>query len=432
MLKRSLASSLWLGLWLLCSVVLAQSATVSGEWPQFRGPLRDGVSSDTGLLTQWPDDGPPLVWKTQGAGRGYGSVSIVGDRLYVLGDGLSVVEDADEYVVCFSKTDGSVIWKTRLGPPWTSGRDDWQSSRSTPTVDGELLYVLTPHGDLVCLETATGTERWRRNMAKNFGGQKGDIWGYSESVLIDGQRLVCTPGGRTATMVALDKMTGDEIWRSVWENDRGAGHASIMISEVGGTRVYVNTTAGGALGVRAEDGHLLWTYDIDRTTSVIPNPIVRDDLVFFTAGYRRGGALLRQVPGDNGAVAIETVYPLNPELTNKHGGVVLVGDHLYGDTDDQGIPFCAEFTTGQIVWKERGPGRGSAAVSAADGHLYVRWANGIIALVQATPEGFQTRGAFRIPGSGDRPSWSHPVIVGGRLYLREGDAILCYDVTKTD
>ncbi len=430
MLKRLVATSLWLGLCLLSSVVAAQFPTVSGQWPQFRGPLRDAVSSDTGLLTHWPEDGPPLAWQARGAGRGYGTVSIVGDRLYTLGDGSSIVQDADEYVVCFSKIDGAVIWKTRLGPAWTSGRDDWQSSRSTPTVDGDLLYILTPHGDLVCLETATGAERWRKNMAKDFGGQKGDIWGYSESVLIDGQRLICTPGGRTATMVALDKSTGDESWRSVWENDRGAGHASIVISEVAGTRVYVNTTAGGALGVRAEDGHLLWTYDIDRTTSVIPNPIIRDDLVFFTAGYRRGGALLRQVPGDNGAV--ETVYPLNTELANKHGGVVLVGDHLYGDTDDQGIPYCAEFLTGQIVWKERGPGRGSAAVVAADGHLYIRWANGVIALVKATPEGFQQRGSFQIPGSGDRPSWSHPVIVGGRLYLREGDAILCYDVTKTD
>jgi outer membrane protein assembly factor BamB len=432
MLKRSVAKSLWLGLWLLSSVVVAQFPTVSGQWPQFRGPLRDAVSSDTGLLTQWPDDGPPLVWQTRGAGRGYGTVSIVGDRLYTLGDGLSIVQDADEYVVCFSKSDGAVIWKTRLGPAWTSGRPDWQSSRSTPTVDGDLLYVLTPHGDLVCLETATGTERWRKIMAKDFGGLKGDSWGYSESVLIDGQRVVCTPGGRTATMVALDKATGDEIWRSVWENDRGAGHASIVISEVAGTRVYVNTTAGGALGVRAEDGHLLWTYEIDRTTAVIPTPIIRDDLVFFTAGYRRGGALLRQIPGDNGTVSIETVYPLNTDLANKHGGVVLVGDYLYGDTDDQGIPYCAEFMTGRIAWKERGPGRGSAAVAAADGHLYIRWQNGIIALVKATPEGFQPQGSFQIPGSGDRPSWSHPVIVGGRLYLREGDAILCYDVTKTD
>jgi outer membrane protein assembly factor BamB len=182
--------------------------------------------------------------------------------------------------------------------------------------------------------------------------------------------------------------------------------------------------------VRAEDGRLLWTYGIDRTTAVIPTPIIRGDLVFFTAGYRRGGALLRQVPGNDGQVTIEVVYPLNTDLANKHGGVVLVGDHLYGDSDDQGIPYCAKLMTGEIVWKERGPGQNSASVAVADGHLYIRWASGTIALAKATPDGFHVRGSFKIPGSGDRPSWSHPVIVGGRLYLREGDAILCYNVSK--
>jgi outer membrane protein assembly factor BamB len=358
-------------------------------------------------------------------------VAIVGDRLYTLGDGLSIADDQDEYVVCFALADGAVVWKTRLGSAWTSGRPDWQSSRSTPTVDGDRLYILTPHGDVVCLETATGRELWRKNMAKDFRGQKGDGWGYSESVLIDGQRLICTPGGEAATMVALDKMTGAEIWRASRPGDRGAGHASAVISEVGGTRVYVNTTAGGALGVRAEDGRLLWSFEIEKTTAVIPTPIIRGDLVFFTAGYGRGGALLRQIPRANGLVEIETVYPLNTELANKHGGVVLVGDHLYGDSDDRGTPFCAELMTGKVVWKERGAGRNSAAVAAADGHLYIRWANGTIALVRATPDGYQERDSFQIPGSGDRPSWSHPVIVGGRLYLREGDTILCYDVSKS-
>jgi outer membrane protein assembly factor BamB len=430
MLCRALISSVWLSLWFWSPAVFAQFSTLAGEWPQFRGPERNAVSSDTGLLTEWPENGPPLVWEARGAGRGYASVAIVGDKLYTMGDGLSIADDEDEYVVCFRLTDGAVVWKAKLGPAWTSGRPDWQSSRSTPTVDGDLLYILTPHGDLVCLESATGNQRWRKHLAKDFGGKKGDGWGYSESVLIDGDRLICTPGGETATMVSLDKKTGAEIWKTAWPNDRGAGHASVVISEVGGTRVYVNTTAGGALGVRAEDGRLLWTYGIDRTTAVIPTPIIRGDLVFFTAGYRRGGALLRQIPGNDGQVTIEVVYPLNTDLANKHGGVVLVGDHLYGDSDDQGIPYCAELMTGEIVWKERGPGQNSASVAVADGHLYIRWASGTIALAKATPDGFHVRGSFKIPGSGDRPSWSHPVIVGGRLYLREGDAILCYNVSK--
>jgi len=430
MLHRALRSTLWMSLLLWSPAAFGQFATLSGAWPQFRGPERNGVSPDTGLLTEWPENGPPLVWKARGAGRGYASVAIVGDKLYTMGDGLSIAEDADEYAVCFNLADGAFVWKAKLGRPWASGQPDWQSSRSTPTVDGELLYVLTPHGELICLESASGAERWRKHMERDFGGKKGDGWGYSESVLIDGDRLICTPGGDSATMIALNKKTGGEIWKAARPNDRGAGHASVVISQVNGTRVYVNTTAGGALGVRAEDGRLMWSYEIDRTTAVIPTPIIRGDLVFFTAGYKRGGALLRQIPGNDGTVSIEVVYPLNTELANKHGNVVLVGDHLYGDSDDQGIPFCAELMTGKVVWKERGPGRRSASMTAADGHLYIRWQSGAMALVQASPEGYRQTGSFQIPGSGDRPSWSHPVVVGGKLYLREGDSILCYKVAK--
>lgn len=429
MVRRVLISSLCVSLVMGASVAWGEIATLTGVWPQFRGPTRQAVSPDTGLLTAWPDGGPPLVWQAEGAGRGYASVAIVADRLYTMGDGLSIAEDDDEYVVCFRLSDGEFLWKARLGPPWTSGRADWQSSRSTPTVDGELLYVLTPHGNLVCLEAATGNERWRKHLVDDLGGRRGDGWGYSESVLIDGERLICTPGGESATMVALDKTTGEVIWRASRPGDRGAGHASAVISQVGGTRLYVNTTAGGALGVRARDGQLMWSYPIDRTTSVIPNPIVRDDLVFFTAGYRRGGALLRQIPARNGRVSIQEVYPLRTELTNKHGGVVLVGDHLYGDSDDSGAPFCADLMTGEVVWRSRGAGRGSACIVAADGHLYIRWTCGTVALVPASPDGYREQSTFRTPGSGDRPSWSHPVIADGRLYLREGDTILCYDVT---
>jgi len=403
---------------------------LSGEWPQFHGPQRNAVSSDTGLLTEWPENGPPLVWEAKGAGRGYSSVAVVGERLYTMGDGLSIADDKDEYVVCFNRADGAFVWKAKIGPAWNSGQADWQSSRSTPTVDGDLLYTLSPHGVLVCLESAAGKEVWRKDLKEDLGGKKGDGWGYSESVLIDGDKLVCTPGGESATMVALNKKTGEVIWKAASAGDRGAGHASVVISEVGGTRVYVNTTASGPLGVRAEDGQVLWTYPIEKTTAVIPTPIVRGDLVFFTAGYDRGGALLRQVPGGNGEVKVEEIYPLNKDLNNKHGGVIMVGDYLYGDSNDQGIPFCAELMTGKIVWKERGPGKRSAAVLAADGHLYIRWADGTLALAQASPDGFTTSGSFKIPGSGGRPSWSHPVVVGGKLYVREGDSILCYNVAK--
>ncbi len=413
----------------VCVLLCGQISHALGDapWPSFRGPDRTGVSSDSSLLDEWPADGPKLVWEAVGAGRGYASVAIADGKLYTLGDGLSTAPDKDEYLSCFDVTSGEQLWTAKTGEPWTSGKEDWQSSRSTPTIDGDRIYALTAQGALVCFGT-NGKEVWRRDLTEDFAGKKADSWGYSESVLIDGPTLVCTPGGDKDTMVALNKLTGETLWTCARANDRGAGHASVVISQIGGTKVYVQTTGSGAMGVRAKDGKLMWTYDIEKTTAVIPTPIVKDDLVFFTAGYDRGGALLRQVPTNSGDVEVKEVYPLNRELQNKHGGIVLIGDQLYGDQGDKGIIFCANLMTGEVIWKSRGPGSASASVTAADGHLYVRYSNGVMALVKAQTSGFEDKGNFKIPGSGSRPSWSHPVVVGGKLFLREGDKILCYDV----
>lgn len=414
--------------WGLLLVVPGIAGGAEPAWPSFRGADRTAVSAETGLLQQWPADGPQLVWRTKGAGRGYASLAIAGGKIYTLGDGSSQAEDADEYLLAYDQKDGKLLWKTKTGPAWNSGQPNWQSSRSTPTVDANRVYAVTPHGALVACDTQTGQEVWRKDLKKDFGGNKGDGWGFSESVLVDGDRLICTPGGDKMTMVALNKENGDTIWTSSRPANRGAGHASIVISEVAGTKVYVQSTASGPMGVRASDGKLLWNYDIDRTTAVIPTPIVRGDLVFFVAGYKRGGALLKQVPADNGEVKIEEIFPIKPELANKHGGVVLVGDHLYGDSDDNGIPYCADLMTGDIKWKKRGSGKGSAAMVAADGRIYIRFADGTMVLAKADPSDYTEVGSFKIPDSGNRPSWSHPVILGGKLYLREQDEILCYDI----
>jgi outer membrane protein assembly factor BamB len=413
---------------LIAALIVSTVAIAHAEdnWPTFRGAQRTGVSDDTGLLTRWPDGGPKLVWKAEGAGLGYASVAIDNGNLYTLGDGLSTASDKDEYLSCFSEATGQQLWKSKTGAAWTSGKPDWQSSRSTPTIDGQQLYVLTAFGDLICF-TTEGEEVWRRSLKDDLMGKKADSWGYSESVLIDGDRLVCTPGGPQNTMAALDKRTGKTQWTCSRPEDRGAGHASIVISDVGGTRVYVQTTGSGAMGVRASDGKLLWTYDIQKTTAVIPTPVIRGDLVFFTAGYGTGGTLVRQVPTADG-VDVEEIYPTTPTLQNKHGGIVLVGDHLYGDSGDSGVPFCAELMTGEVLWKSRGSGKKSASVTSADGHLYFLFSDGTMVLAEATPDGYEERSSFVVPGSGDRPSWAHPVICGGKLYLREGDAILCYQL----
>lgn len=411
----------------LCAFAELSSA---GDWPTFRGTNRSAVSPDTGLLDKWPAEGPPLVWKTTGAGRGYSSLAIQGGRIYSLGDAPSIVDDKDEYLVAFSEADGKPLWKAKVGAPWTSGKPDWQSSRGTPSASDEFVYTVSPQGELVCCQTASGSEVWRKHLMQELGGKKADGWGYSESPLIDGELVICTPGGEQTTMAALNGRTGQPVWKMVRPGDRGAGHASIAIAEIGDVRVYVQTTGSGAMGVRASDGELLWSYPIDQTTAVAPTPIIRGDYVFFAAGYRRGGALLQQIPGENGTVTIKEIYPLQTKLANKHGGVVLVGDYLFGDTDDSGVPYCADFLTGEIKWQKRGSGKGSAAMAAADGHLYIRYADGTTVLAKADPTDYVEVGSFRPSGSGDRPSWSHPVILDGKLYLRDQDVISCYNVRK--
>ncbi|MCO8122860.1 PQQ-like beta-propeller repeat protein [Stieleria sp. TO1_6] len=409
------------------SLALVTTAAADDSWPTFRGTQRSGISSDTGLLQDWPDEGPELIWTAEGAGRGYASLAIADGKIYTLGDGLSTASDKDEYLVCFDQETGNQLWTAKTGEPWTSGKPTWQSSRSTPTVDGDRVYVLTAQGQLICF-TTDGSEVWRKHLKEDLGGEKADSWGYSESVLIDGDRLICTPGGPQNTMVALDKMTGETVWTTARDEDRGAGHASVVISQVGDQKVYVQTTGSGAMGVRASDGKLLWTYDIKKTTSVIPTSIVKDDLVFFVAGYGTGGTLIRQVPDGQGNVTAEEIYPTNPKLGNKHGGVILVGDYLYGDSEDSGIPYCAELMTGDVQWKSRGAGKKSASMTAADGKLYIRFSDGTMALAKASPDEYEELASFKIPGSGDRPSWSHPVILDGKLYLREGDQVLCYQL----
>ncbi len=402
----------------------------AGDWPTFRGPDRTAVAPEQGLLESWPEAGPPLVWQTAGAGRGYASVSIADGKLYTLGDGSSTASDADEYLSCYDQKSGKPLWATKTGEPWTEGQDSWQSSRGTPTIDAGLVYVVTPRGNLICCDADNGSVVWSRHLVDQLGGKKGDPWGFSESVLVDGDRVICTPGGESATMVALDKKSGETIWQTAREGDRGAGHSSIVISQVGGQKVYVQLTASGPMGVAASDGKLLWTYDIDRTTAVIPTPIIRDDLVFFSVGYKRGGALLRQVPGPNQSVSVDEIYGLITKLANKHGGVVLVGDHVYGDSDDQGAPFCAELMTGEQVWKSRGSGRSSAAFAAAEGMLYIQYANGVMVLAKASPEGYEETGQLQIPQADGRPTWAHPVILDGLLYIRSDDRLFCYDIRK--
>jgi outer membrane protein assembly factor BamB len=402
-----------LGALLLAMLPLSVEAA---DWPQFRGPNRDDHSPDTGLLKVWPKDGPTLVWKAQGIGQGFSSVAVVADKIFTMGD-----DKSSSYVFALDRAKGTRLWSTRVG----KAGGNYQGTRCTPTVDGELLYALGQFGDLVCLSCDTGKELWRKSFPTDFKGRSGG-WNYTESPLIDGEKLVCTPGGKDATLVALDKKTGDVIWKSALGD--GAAYSSIVVSEANGIRQYVQLLPSGVVGVSARDGKLLWKYDrLGKNTANIPTPIIQGDHVFCTAGYGKGGALLTVRAAGESFKAEEDYYI--PQLKNKHGGVVLVGDYVFGDQDDRGKPQCAEWKTGKILWSktERTRGQGSAAVTYADGSLYIRYNNGYVALVEANPEAYREKSVFKIPNS-DSNSWSHPVVIGGRLYLREKDILWCYDV----
>lgn len=428
-------SKLWpaLALVLITSVALAAPAA-SPEWPGWRGPNRDAVARESGLLSKWPEAGPPLAWKASGLGGGFSSLAISGGRIYTLGD-----LQGSQRVVAMNLADRKIAWTARVGPVW---EDEYGGPRSTPTVDGDRVYALGSDGDLVALEAATGKEVWRKNLARDFGGQVMSMWKWAESPLVDGDRVVVTPGGRSAMLVALDKKTGKEIWRaaapSLGEKGKdGAGYSSVVVSNGGGVKQYVQLTGRGLVGVRASDGKFLWGYNnVANNVANIPTPVIKGDYVFTSTGYQTGSALLKlSKAGDAGdTVQAQEVYFLpSKTLQNHHGGLVLIGDHIYGGHGhNRGYPVCVEMATGKVTWGGEGAdmahgGSGSAAVTAADGHLYFRYQNGRMVLIEARPQGYQVKGAFSIPDV-HHPSWSHPVVAGGKLYLREQDNLYVYDL----
>ncbi|MCP4654926.1 MAG: PQQ-binding-like beta-propeller repeat protein [bacterium] len=406
---------------------------IADDWPGWRGPERSGKSAETGLLGEWPSAGPPLAWRIDGVGRGFSGVAVANGMIFTMGD-----LDEIQYVLALREADGKELWKTSVGPAWEDG---YPGPRSTPTVDGNRLYAITTEGHLVCLDTASGKEHWRRSLAADFGGSLMKAmgtrsWKFSESPLIDGDRVIVTPGAQDAGLVALHKRSGDEIWRAsipdLGESGAdGAGYSSVVISEAGGIRQYVQLVGRGVVGVEAATGRFLWGYNrIANGVANIATPIVSGDHVFVSTGYQTGAALLHLTrSGDE--VRVREVYFLEPQtMQNHHGGLILHDGHVYtGTGHNKGIPICVEMKTGKVAWgPTRNAGSDSAAVAYADGRLYFRYQNGLMILIEATPEAYREKGSFMIPEV-EHPSWSHPVISGGKLYLREQGMLFCYDVT---
>lgn len=385
------------------------------DWPQFRGPNRDDLSRETGLLKEWPREGPEQLWKSSGIGSGYSSVSIAGNRIYTLGNKGNITN-----LHVLDRETGKLLWSVPVGKAGGN-------LGCTPTVDGDRVFTIGQAGDLACVDTTTKKIVWRKNFVTDFAGKFGG-WQYCESPLVDGDKLVCTPGGKEAILATFDKKTGEVLWKTPSPfGEHTAGYASIVVANVGNVRQYVQLTQGGLLGVSAKDGKVLWSYEkLGRNTANIPTPIVLGDHVFSSAGYGKGAALLKLVPDGDGIDAREVYF--KRELTNKHGGLLIVGDHVYGDSDDRGLPFCAEVKTGKVLWRRTTKGRsgGSAAVTYADGHLYFLYQEGDVALVKASADSYQEVGRFKVKAGGQ--AWAHPVVAGGKLYLRGNDVLYCYDV----
>jgi outer membrane protein assembly factor BamB len=401
---------------------LAFCTLLAADWPQWRGPERNGISQETGLLKEWPQAGPKLVWQLKDIGDGYSTPAVVGDRLYLISNkGMD-----NEYVHCLSTADGKEVWNTTIGKVGPNDGPQYPGSRSTPTVDGERLYALGSDGDLVCLETASGKPIWKKNLQTDFGGKVGK-WVYAESPLIDGDVLVCTPGGEEASLLALNKQTGAVIWKSVVPGGEQAAYSSVMIANAGGVKQYVQFLQNGLVGVDAKTGKFLWRYDNSAKSSPanISTPVVDGTLVY--SATRGGGAGLVQLKPSGEGIEAHEIY-LTPQLPTAIGGAVLLGENVYG-TNTQGL-ICADFATGKIKWQERGIG--AASLCYADGRLYLHGENGDVALVEATPEEYREKGRFSPPSQPNRGksrAWAYPVVANGRLYIRDLGVLWCYDVS---
>ncbi len=495
---------------LALTVTISSAPAATPDWAQFRGPGRDGVSAEKGLLSDWPKDGPKLAWKINGLGKGLSSVAIADGKIFTMGQ-----RQDGQYLIVFDLQTQKELWATRVS-------EQGDSPNGTPCVDQGLVYAISKDGKLICCQTADGQEVWRKDLVGDLGGKMMSGWGYSESPLVDGEKLIVTPGGDEALLAALNKKTGAVIWKTekpagfTGRGQDGAGYTGAVVSAAAGVRQYVTLLGRGAIGVAAKDGKPLWYYTrVANGTANIPTPLAWDDYVFVSSGYGTGAALLKIVKSESDArpapaveakkvddlkakvaelkseieqrrevrgktergtpefdKANEAVQSIKPEIEkaenalakaqgasgndsdagrvsgsplaadeqyflnastfqNHHGGMVRIGDYIYAGTGhNNGFPICLEWKTGKVVWnKERGPGKESAAVIAADGRLYFRYQDGIMALIEASPKGYAEHGVFKLP-SVDGPSWPHPAIQNGKLFLRDNDTLMCYDIRK--
>ena len=398
---------------LLTLVVHSQTDRPAAEWPQWRGPERTGRSSETGLLKQWPEGGPKKIWTITGLGAGFSSITVKDGRIFTMGNS---GEGQADFALDF-KT-GKKLWTSVVNSRnYTNKRGN--GPRGSPTVDGEFVYTEGGYGTVSCCEAATGKRTWQVSLPGDMGGTQPG-WGYSESPLIVGRAVIVTPGGRQGAIAALDKKTGRVIWRST-EVRAGASYCSAVIVTVDGKKQILNGLSKRVVGVDADTGKPLWEFREPASEVCAASPIVHQGLVFVSSSYGKGGGAARIT-----ARGAEKVWH-DKKIGNHHGGVVRVGDYVYGFFDGMGRNLCCvEMKTGRVAWKDRSVGKGSLVY--ADGYLYCLGEGGTVGLVEATPDGYREKGRFRLPRGGKGRSWAHPVVVGGRLFVRHGDCLHCWDV----
>jgi outer membrane protein assembly factor BamB len=388
------------------------TSAADADWPGWRGPNRDGKSLDRGLLKEWPTDGPKLLWKTEVIGVGFSSVAVSGGKVYISGD-----QDGKLMLFAFSR-DGQLLWKVEHG----KSRGGPEGSRATPVIDNRNLYLLNGHGLIGCFDANTGDLKWSHT-AKEFGGSPGG-WGYAESVLIYKNKAVFKPGGENC-VVALDKTSGQTLWTSSGF-EAGPEYSSCLLVTFEDVPMIVSGSNRGIFAVEAETGKILWSNDWSaRNTANCPTPAYADGYVFWSNGYGKGGICLKlKKQGDK--VTAEQAWTTK-ELTCHHGGYIIHQGHIYGN--HEGGWACLELATGKRQWFERAVGKGSLCFADAMLYLFSE-TGGLAGLATCSPEGLELKGRVKVAGKG--PSWAHPVVSGGRLYLRYDTNLYCFDVKRPD
>ncbi|MFA6239404.1 MAG: PQQ-binding-like beta-propeller repeat protein [Candidatus Hydrogenedentales bacterium] len=401
--------------WILLGILVCSASAWGADSPQFRGPDRDGIFPEKGLLQAWPEGGPTLAWKTEGIGGGYAAASVAGDTIYVSG----MLEDEVGYIFALDLA-GKMKWKAPYGAETLDEKAT--GARSTPTIDGDRIYVMSGLGVLTCMSTADGKPVWQVEAKKVFGGQD-TSWAIAESVLVDGDLVFCTPGGPDASVVALNKMTGKTVWTTKGLSEPHA-YCSPDVFQFEGHRVLVTMTAKSVVGIDVKDGAVLWThkhetdYDIHAVT-----PVLQGNMLYYTGGYGSGGGML-EVSKDGASVS-----PIwsDKNLDCQHHGVVVLDGYIYGAGHNSGSLFCLELATGKVMWNAEEISQ--AVVVCADGMLYTYEGpkKGIVSLVKASPEKFEKLGSFVVAKGRDK-HWAHPAIANGRLYVRYEGVLYAYDI----